>query len=100
MVLICISLITVNVEPFHVLICQPYIHLNLKQCRGQCRTLGAAQNLPIAYSQSTYLEFFHICDSAFVDLTNFRSYNIVVLITEKNSCLSGPTQFKPMLFKS
>ena len=45
------------------------------------------------------LWFFRICGSQSADSTTSESYSAVVFITEKNLHKSGPTQFKPVLFK-
>ena len=44
-----------------------------------------------------YLWFFHIHSSASMDSANHRLCGTVVLI-EKNPCINGPVQFKPILF--
>ena len=44
-----------------------------------------------------HLWFFHIHSSTSMDSANHRLCGTIVLI-EKNPCVSGPIQFKPILF--
>ena len=62
--------------------------------------LHTVKNLDITCSQpSVCAKFFPIHGLASSDSTNHRLCSIVVFTTEKNPCIIGSTQFKPMLFK-
>ena len=41
----------------------------------------------------------HLPGSTFSDSTNHRSCTTVIHISEKNSCVSGPALFKPVLVR-
>ena len=63
-------------------------------------TLHGDGNLCMVYGPSSiYTRYQRTCSSAFADSTNCRQSSIVVFTIEKNPCISGPVQFKPMLFR-
>ena len=78
------------------------VELTLEQQGSQRQqlTLPVVKNQPITYSQPyIYMWFLHICGSASKDSNNHRLYSTIVFTTEKHPCISGCTQFKPVLFK-
>ena len=57
------------------------------------------QAAPFIYTVPPYLQILRNCVSASAGSTNHRSRNTVIFTIEKNPCISGLTQFKPVLFK-
>ena len=61
--------------------------------------LGITHSWPSVYEILLFLQLLLIYDSASADSTNCGSCRTVVFAIEKNLHISGPTQFKPVLFK-